>query len=265
MASAPKNTSEALRPWSISKAGVAHQCGLRFHLKYVIRSQDKREIIRPEGRIGKAAHDVQERVLRGEPFDKAFKSAVIREKLTRNEMLEAVTYKTAIQKFTQRFSAWAKKFNAEKILLEHEVSILRDLTPCDYWDKRAFFRGVWDVGVLLRAEDGLRVVILDHKTGAPKELSVYEDQLNSYLVTAYALYPELVGAQTAIHWLQAANDASAIDWGPFVSTAHIKETLVPWFLDHLDTATTKGLTSKVPVRGWYCGFCEFQHVCPLNK
>lgn len=255
-------------PWSISKAKVANNCTFRFNLQYVKRKKQRR-IERPEGRIGAAAHEFVEDCLAGDDYRLAYKKAVISNKLTRDETLELATYKNAVLAFVERFTKWRKKMGVkdDDFFIEKDVAFDRDRNITGYWDKEAtFYRGKWDIGALVRRNGKLYVVILDHKTGAPKDsLDRYQDQLWSYVASAKVLYPDLAGAQSAIHWMRAEDPSDAIMWGPMISADKIENEVMPWFWEYFDDAGKKGLETPVPKKGWYCDFCGYKHLCPIFK
>jgi len=261
-----------LEPWSISKGQVAHACNFRFNLKYIKREKGKR-IERPEGRIGSAAHEFVEDCLKGMAYKTAYKKAVVANRLTRNETLTLATYKDAVLAFVKRFAAWRDKLgvSTEDFFIEKEVAFDRETNLTGYWDKNTFFRGKWDIGAIVKRGDKRYVIVIDHKTGTPPgptdedPLSKYKDQLWAYIASAKVLYPDLVGAQAAIHWMKAEDPEDAIVWGPMISAEKISQEVMPWFWKYFGDAGNKGVATPIPTKGWYCGFCEFRYRCPLFR
>lgn len=258
-------TKESLAPWSISKGQVAYNCNLQFRLKYIERAK-KQHIESSAGRIGAAAHEFIEQYMKGDAYELAYRKAVINNKLTRKETLTLATYKDAVLSFVERFTKWRETLGVsdEDYFIEKDVSFDKDCNPVGYWDKSSFFRGKWDIGALVRRAGKLYVVIIDHKTGAPKEdLERYKDQLWSYMASALIMYPDLAGAQSAIHWMQADDPSKAIVWGSMINREQIEDEILPWFWEYFDAAGKKGLDTPVPEKGWYCDFCEYRYRCPL--
>lgn len=252
-------------PWSISKAKVAYDCNQRFFWKYQERLKGRR-VERSEGRLGTAVHQILERTLQGDEYDKAFRMAAIDAKLTRNEMLTLATFRDSVMRFLERFGAWCEKYGVKKedILIEEELSITANLTPTGYWSTDSLMRGLIDIGVRVRLDGKLFIVIIDHKTGNPREMDEYVTQLKAYGVMACAFYPEVEGVQPVIHWPKAEEPQDVFDWGPMWTREQIETELVPWLHSFLDGANERGLAEPKPVVGWYCEYCEFRHRCPLQ-
>lgn len=257
--------SMSFAPWSISKAQVAHNCTLQFNLKYAKKERGK-TVVRSEGRVGAAAHEFMENILAGHPVDFAYKKAVIDNKLARNETLTLATYKDAVLQFRDRIAAWRMKMGVRDtdFFIEKEVAFTREMEVVDYWDKTAYYRGKWDIGALVQRNDGLYVIIMDHKTGQPGEdLSRYKDQLWAYIASAMVMYPHLSGAQTAVHWMKAETPKEAIVWGDMYKADQIKAEILPWFFSYFDAANARGNDVPLPSQGWQCDFCEYKYKCPL--
>lgn len=258
---------ESLAPWSISKGKVAHNCTLRFNLKYVEKAE-KQKVEASAGRIGAAAHVFVEECLKGVDYKKAYKKAVMSQVLTREETLELATFKNASLDFVDRFTKWRENMGVSEsdFFIEKEVAFDRNKNESEYWGDNTFFRGKWDVGAIVRQNNRMYVVILDHKSGQPKEdLGRYRNQLWSYIASAYVMFPQMAGAQTAIHWMKEEDRSNAIAWGPMVSADNIEEKVMPWFWDYFEEAEEKGVSDPVPSEGWYCDYCEYKYRCPLFK
>lgn len=254
-----------LTPWSISKGQIAHGCTLRFSLQYIEKAQ-KQKIERSEGRVGAAAHLFVEYCLQGDDYKVAYQKAVVDQRLTRNETLQLATFKDAVLRFIDRFATWRDKMNVadDEFFIEKEVAFDKDKNLTGYWDSETFFRGKWDIGALVRRSGKLYVIIIDHKTGVPKDnLERYQDQLWSYVASAKILYPELAGAQPAVHWMRADDPDDSIVWGPMISARRIEDDIMPWFWEYFEEASSKGLDTPVPKKDWYCDFCPFRYRCPL--
>lgn len=257
---------KSFAPWSSTKADVALACSLRFNLKYDQRMKGK-PIERGEGRIGSAVHAIIEKLLKGSEFDISFKEAAIISKLTRNEMFELRTYQVAIENFLRRYDDWRARMRAEEIHIEKSIATNFDLQKRDYWDSDVYFRGVLDLCTLIQKDDKRYAIVMDHKTGKRKELSTYEKQLRLYNILALVEFEGIAGAQSALHWVRESEDpdAKSIDWDRMYTKEKIEAELVPWFHTHLSSAQKRGQSPPQPTEGWYCGFCEYQHICPLKK
>lgn len=81
------------------------------------------------------------------------------------------------------------------ILVEQKYAIRADFSPCTYFDKQAWYRGIGDV-VKLNGEVGL---VIDWKTGKIVEDSV---QLMLMAQCLFSHYPELQAVRAEFVWLK---------------------------------------------------------------
>jgi hypothetical protein len=242
--------------WSISKADLARQCGLKFQWKYVEKRQEAVST-RPEGRIGSAAHKTMELVLKGKDLQQSFTVAAVDNKLTTKEVDDLLTFSGSITEFLKRIEKFKAKSPAQDTLVEHSFGLTIDLKPSTFFGKDVFFRGIYDFGLRLENRD---LIIVDHKSGAPSEdISKYTNQLNSYALAGRRLFPEINGVQSAIHYLQ---DGSLV-WGTYISTGEIDEKLSDWLVNYLNECVA-GLDGQARP-GWYCGYCGYANQCPAQK
>jgi ATP-dependent exoDNAse (exonuclease V) beta subunit len=243
-------------PWSISKADLGKQCGLKFQWKYVEKKKEQVSV-RSEGRVGSAAHKAMELVLKGSDMQNAFTVASVDNKLTTKEIDDLMTFNGSITAFLQRIAKFKAKAPAIDTLVEHQFGLTRELKPSTFFGKDVFFRGVYDFGLRLENRD---LVIIDHKSGAPSDdMSKYTNQLNSYALAGRQLFPEIKGVQSALHYLQ---DGSLV-WGTYITTTEIDERLAAWLMTYLNESV-EGIDGK-PRPGWYCGFCGYASQCPAQK
>lgn len=263
-------TEDDLTPWSISKGQIAQNCSFRFHLQYIQRAP-KQTIERPEGRIGSAAHLFVENCLQGMDYKLAFRKAAMSNPMTRNEILELKTFKDNALGFVDRFTQWREKMGVgdDAFFIEKEVAFNDKMEPSEYWGDDTFFRGKWDIGAIVERRGKRYVIIIDHKTGNPpasdanNPLGKYQDQLWSYIASAFVLYPDIAGAQTAINWLREDDDDLATMWGKMVPRKEIQEEVMPWFWRYFDEASNNVMQRPTPNKGWYCDFCAYKYKCPL--
>ncbi len=254
-------------PWSSSKISVVDSCTLRFHFKYRLRDKGA-PIARSEGRMGAAIHEFLELRLRGEAMDVAFRKAAVGNKLVHNEVLALAAARESTDRFMRRFSAWCAKkgVTKDRVFIEKDVMITHAYEAAsDYWGKDVLYRGKWDIGVVIPSAEGPVVVIIDHKTGERRETQKYQDQLWSYIASAYYTYPDLQGAQGALHWLDEDDAKESIQWGKYFSRERIEGLVLPWFVRQLQGAETRTQEPPVPTSSWMCNFCEYRHKCPLYK
>lgn len=258
-------------PWSISKASVAHECNRRFHFRYH-RKHKGAASKNNAGLIGSAAHAFVESLMLGHDVPEAYRRACAVAPLTTEERRTLQEFNEPAHRFLQRFNDFCKRKSVGKdsVHVEKEVAFRRDGTLCGYWDADTFWRGKWDVGVEVDAQDGeggLRILIMDHKTGTPShdKLEAYQAQLNSYIVSAYYAYPNLVSAQTVLHWLKEEDPKQMFQWGKMYTREAIRDELLGWFFDYYEQANLKANAEPVATPGWFCTFCEYRNTCPAHQ
>lgn len=199
---APAFTVEALAPWSYSKYKCLVKCPLQFYLKYLVKYKVE-DRVTPETQVGKACHEILELVMKGVELPKSFLLVRERYRSTIPDELWAEKVETlemAIQGFKDRMQAFATANKVVRVFLETRLAFKRDYTPCDFWDKDAFFRGVIDFAVLLDNGD---LIAIDHKAYYPAISGIrhLKDQLDTYKILFNYGFKKLTGAQGGIFFV----------------------------------------------------------------
>lgn len=252
-------------PWSVSKANLAYECPLRFHLKYSRKTRGRK----PDagaGRVGSGCHTLLEHLLLGYDFNKAFMAGAMNNGLTRNEILELKTYKDPAERFLRRFKAFRDKFDVpdDAVHVERQTVVDVDLNPVDGWFSPAWFGGYTDVMLRVTRNDRPWLIIIDHKSGTPKDLGNHIKQLRSYAVLGLQHEPDVAGVQACLHW-PLAEDDDMFQWGPPWTSEEIRGVLIPELRAFV--AGAEEAVSRVPVvarENQFCKYCEYQHMCPLK-
>lgn len=249
-----------LAPWSMSKAQSAHRCPHQFRRKYINNEKGREAPKQSVNRIGNAAHGALEAVLKGE-FDlrEALRRSSIKEKLTTVEMDELFALAHNIGEFLKKLEAFKAKHKVTEQMVERRFGLTENLEPAEFWnkEKKTFFRGVWDL--CMRADEKY-LIIIDHKSGAVKDLTTYEDQLKMYSIAGLHILPNIVGVQAALNYIQ--ND-EGVTWDKMNSAEKITTEFLPWFVDFINEAA-RASAFDTPRKGWWCSFCEFAQTCPLK-
>ena len=255
----------------MSKADLAKNCGFAFQMKYVRKQKGTVPPKDSAGRIGTAAHEALEIFLKGEKtLAHALEIGAINQKLTTVEIDELSAMAHNIVSFRDRLGAYKAKHNVTDTRIEFKFGLRIDNTPTAFFGVKTaaapagdvFSRGVMDL--ILDAEKSY--IILDHKTGNPpgddKEVFRRHDkQLKLYSIAAFALFPDLKGSQSAVHYLQNER----IVWAEYKTADEIRDVLIPWYYAYVNEAAeaSRSLDAK---KGWYCMFCDYSAQCPLvNK
>ena len=239
-------------PWSLSKADLATQCGLKFHLKYIEKKKEP-EVVRPESRVGSAAHKVLELTLQGKDLASSFITATRENKLTTNEAEDLMLFEGNIKEFLERIKKFQTKNPIDKQMVETKFGITLDLRPTTFFGKDVFFRGVFDYAMKLQDKN---LIIIDHKTGRPSDdISKHDNQLKSYGLVGMVLFPEINGVQSAIHYVK---DGS-IKWNTLATVQEINDDYISWFVTYLNSSVST-LTREAKV-GWQCNYCGYSGQC----
>lgn len=278
-------------PWSPSKVQTALKCPLAYHLKYRLKIKDER-LGGTEARVGTTVHALYEWGLRddlpdpaavvGDPRKNGGAPTVVRASTHTEEELDrrlpylldlfakqernqlnveetdlARSFLPRVKSFILGMQRIAVKYGVEEFYLEHCAALDVDLRVCDYGDPKALIRGVVDMGY--RTRDGMYVVI-DHKTGKPKSLGDYADQLNAYKLFAITAHPDVIGVQCGINHVRKDH----VDWAEPQTREYIERNVKAWLQQYLNgvglkIAQLKGreTTPKpTPLCNW-CGFADF--------
>jgi hypothetical protein len=248
-------------PWSMSKAAVAISCPFRHRLKYIDKVKGKEAAASSASRIGIATHEALEWVLKGKHnLKEALRRSAIKTMLTSPEMDEVFALTHNLQLFLERLEKFKKKHKVEEQRVELKFGLTQNFEQVPFFDKSGalFFRGVWDL--CLRTPEKY-LIIVDHKSGAVKELSEHQDQLRVYMLAGLYIFPGVVGVQPAIHYMQ---DDSGLHWDKLQSAERIREEILPWFADYLNKAGNCAEQTDAR-KGRWCAFCEHTERCPLKK
>jgi hypothetical protein len=122
-----------------------------------------------------------------------------------NELHKAMAKRVAtgdpLPKAFQEYEPWAAKVSTAsgKTLVEQKFAIAADFAPVEFFDKRAWFRGIVDVMRLL----GPVALVVDWKTGKVKDDSV---QLALTAQCVFSHFPQVQAIRTEFIWL--AEDAT---------------------------------------------------------
>lgn len=248
-----------LAPWSVSMAGLAVECSYAFDLRY--RQRQKSKEAAPEAQtIGTVVHAVLENALQGIAIDRAFRAAIEAYDLTFALKEETLLFREAVEDFIRRIDSFCKQFKVKTRLPERKYAITPDFRPTGFFDKKGLFRGVADVTLI--TEDGIGVV-LDHKTGAHKPLSMHQKQLNSYAVLLLAQQPNLREVRTGVHYVggDPQPNGKRVVWANPHTAEVIRTRLRQELVEHLVLATRQA-QSVATKRGWMCNFCGYKSICP---
>jgi len=247
-------------PWSMSKASVALSCPFRHRLKYIEHIKGKEAIAGSAARIGSAAHEAIEWVLKGKyDLKEALRRTVIKTALTSPEMDDVFALAYSLQAFLERLNKFKKKYEVNEQKVELRFGLTADFEKVPFFDKsgRLFFRGVWDL--CLRVQDD-QLVIIDHKSGQVKDISEYHDQLSMYALAGLSIFPGITKVHVALNFMQ---DATGLHWGTPQSAQEVRENALPWFVAHLNKAG-ESAEQNTARKGYWCSFCEYTKMCPLN-
>lgn len=277
------------RPWSPSKVQLLDKCALAYSLRYREKVKDERPSGK-EARIGTTTHALYEWGLRddlpkedevlGDPTQRGTGAPTVvpvaehseaalderlgylldlfarspRNQLSEEELDTARGYLPRVKSFILGMQRLAVKHGVTEFYLEHCAALDAELRPCDYGSPDALMRGVVDMGY--RTRDGLYVVI-DHKTGKPKHLGEYADQLKTYMLFAVANHPDVIGVQCGINHVRKEK----VDWDEPVTREYIERAVRPWLQQYLNLAGLKIAALDAgkprPKTSPLCNWCDY--------
>lgn len=249
-----------LAPWSTSMADLALACGWAFDKKY--RQKVKSLETPPESQtVGLVIHKVLEIAIQGVDVDHVFRQVLPSFDLTHNLKEEVLTFRDAVVDFIDRIGRFKKQFGVMKTVPEKRVAISPAFTSTNFFDKKGLFRGVIDATLITQDK---RCVVLDHKTGAHKPLSMYQDQLEGYAVMMTATYPELTAVRAGIHYVggDPQPDGKRIVWAREHTAEYVNTRLRQTLVMHLAHAAEEA-KSNTPKKSWMCNYCGYKPICPL--
>lgn len=249
-----------LAPWSTSMANLAIACPWAFDTKY--RKKQKSVEPAPEQQtVGNVVHKILEFAVQDVPLSRVFKQVLPSFDLTHNVKEMVLTYRDVIEDFLQRLVNFKKQLKVTKLFPEQKLAITPTFTKCHFFDKGGLFRGVIDLTLLLADK---RAVVIDHKSGAPKEIRHHQDQLESYAVILTSQMPEITAVRAGLNSLggDPLPNGKRIIWAREHSAQHINTNLRSSLIKFLTKAATSAQSDE-PRKGWMCNWCGYKSICPL--
>lgn len=256
---------DSFGPWSNSKYKSLKKCPFQFYLKYVLKFKVP-EIYQTQSdptsaNVGKAAHEILEKVLLGSTVDKAYaavkKNYVGKKTLTPEvwtEKVEALHFN--ISKFKEKIEGFALRNPVKRVFTELRMGVTRDFQPTGFFSDDVWLRGVIDLILVL---DCMDAVIFDHKTGGGLGgVRGFEEQLDWYKVLYHFGIQKTRGVQTGIHFIgegevKMANYSAAAD-----IESNLRNSLEMSLEGAIDLLKEKGYFKHV--RGNYCKWCEYDNI-----
>jgi RecB family exonuclease len=242
----------ALAPWSSSKIATALRCPREFYYRYVDRMKGVDEA--PEARIGKAVHAVLEKVLQGEPLERAH--GALRRALSSAAELERYdALREGVAAFHDRIAGFRRRHRVQRQLVEFQLAVREDMSLTAFHAADALFRGVIDAGYLF--DDG-RLAVVDHKCGEQRTSTTFHDQLEGYAVLVAAMFRNLRQYWLGVHWVATAR----LDWAPPVTATQVAEQVVPRVLANIEAAALAVDDGPRPGPSDWCLLCSYRSICP---
>lgn len=258
-----------LRPWSVSKAGVALLCPRQFRFKYRDKFPEHKVVQADASVHGVVLHEILEHCSKdgGLLLNVVSDEVIDQHKVGHEEALKIRAKLPVVADYLDRIRAFKLKNRVVREFIEAQFAIRPDFTATTFDDKTAILRGVVDHGLLL--ENGLLIVI-DHKSGKRKPVQEHEAQFSAYKLMAAAQLPEIIGVQCAIHYIGNPE----LQWGigptskapvPWLRK-DIEKTLRPWLVHWLNARTPalqEATQDPPPAKtGWPCDYCGYVSRCP---
>ncbi len=253
--------------WTHSRLETAEACPLNYCWSYLERRSGY-SIASGAGRIGNTVHSALETLIKnpGDNVEVVLLRAIMAHNLTTQEELEALTFRSKVEAFTQRFHAWRQKHSVEEdqYWVERKLAMDAEFEACSYTDRdKAFFRGVIDLAAMVTKKDGGKILFLwDHKTGEPTDIKEKAKQFHGYSILGLATYPDVDEVRCAIHYVKTGQ---IIFFPQKFSPETIRAELQNGLMDRIKNAEEIASLNDPPaVESWKCTFCQYAPVCPLK-
>lgn len=248
----PSETVLKYKPWSVSKANTAKQCPKKFWYEYIDKT--KKKVSNSDAAVGSAVHKLLEVLMTGRPWKLAMAAVLDEGKLTTPEIERVMELQCNTESFMRRFEAVQKKYEITKVIKEQRLSVTLEGQPIEFFNNNGYMRGVVDLA-FLRAIP--QAIIIDHKTGKPKDLKYYQDTFDTYALLLKAAYPHLQLARCGIHFVASEEitfipDADISD----ISVLMDKVTLF------LNNATQNLTDFTIEKKSRLCEWCDYRVYCP---
>ena len=136
---------------------------------------------------------------------------------------------------------------------EYQMALLEDKTPCDWFDKNVWLRGIADVLIV----DGKTATVVDWKTGKVKDNPT---QLKLFACMVMEHFPEVEVVKSAFVWLQhheVTQSKFERYWLP-----QMWGGLTPR-MDAVQVANDMGVFPTRP--SFLCPWCPAKTICPDAK
>ena len=244
------------KPWSVSKAKTAEQCPLKFKLTYIDKKKGSGS--NSAALVGQAAHQILEILIQDDStWLLAHQSAQDAHQLTSPELTQLENLKLPILNFVRRLKLFRERNGIVDAHVEKRLGVDLDGKPTEFFDNNGFLRGVVDLVLFPPAQP--HAIIIDHKSGRPRNLSDYEIQFNSYTMLIKAAYPHIVGSKVGVNHIKD----DSLD---FLPVSDITDIEPYWdnMITYLNEATKQTHTFKTQT-GWWCDWCDRQIYCPLFR
>lgn len=260
-------SSTGFGPWSVSKLKTLEKCPLQFLLQYgvklrVLKEENPDDVLLRN--TGTALHRMLELMFEGHSFKEA-------EEIGRLENYAAVTperwefvekHYPNLKAFRIRMGVFEENHPIDDIVPELKLAVTRDYKPTDFFDPKAYFRGVIDLPIHLQNDDA---VVIDHKRGGSPAygLKYHQAQLSTYHLLYHFGHRPVRGIQSGIHFMEAG----AVVLGKYTTGKNVEDLLPTWLDNKIETAVKTVVEAEefFPNKGTACTYCDFKALCKNGK
>lgn len=250
-----------LAPWSPSMANTVLNCPHAFYRKYILKEKST-EPESIQSTVGTVVHKVLEWAMQKVSVDKAFAQALQAYELTHEATMLVQTYRQAVEDFLRSIEEFDRTVGIHKVLTEQKVALTPAWRPTKFFSSDGLIRGIIDLVLVTKDK---RAVVIDHKTGAVKPISKYQEQTETYSIFVEALISGLAGIRMAIHYVGADPNVNGkrTVWAPEYGVEVVRTRFKQNLIDYL-TRAAEAAESTDPTPCWLCNFCGYQTVCPAH-
>jgi len=250
-------------PWSPSKASTALTCPHAFQQKHI-------EHVKPakptsdSGTVGTVVHRVLELAMADNlPTSVAMRRALKEKEFTYEVSQTVRTFRDAITDFLAGMKTFDQRIGIKEKHSERKLALDADFKLTPYQNPDGLIRGIIDLMIITNDHRG---VVIDHKSGAPKPISMHREQLEAYTLFVDAQEPNLTSIRAALHYVGAAPNLAGkrTVWTPEYPVETVRAKFRQNLVDYLVAASASAATKEAR-KGWLCNFCGYQKDCPAYK
>lgn len=258
---------ESQQAWSHSKYKTLHKCPIKYLLGYVLKIDatvvDELDDISSLRHIGTTAHTILELARQGMSVSDAYEKAkeMHLKDVTEEYWPNVENLRYNIEEFLHRFRAFELREKVDTAYTELKLAVDRDWKPVAFGSKKAYFRGIVDLPIVLQNQDA---IIVDHKHGGSAQFGLrnYNEQLDSYKALLYFGKRKVKGAAAGINFIKEG-DIVIGHRSNEDAIKRIPAKIDMYIYSSVEFVNEMGYFNHQ--RNSLCKYCDYQPICHGGK